>query len=206
MLTSSKFSFSLQPIEVREHNPTKTTKIDYLGVWSPESLSRTNHIVTLAKKLESGLYVARDIGGGDPERMAPPKVLKYVKEVFANSCVKVTAIEDIAEISREYPLFEAVNRAASVIERHRGCIIFLEYTPPNEKEVKDTVFLVGKGVTYDTGGADIKAGGVMAGMSRDKCGSAAVAGRSNNRFLQMYEKLSGYDFFRFHAIGEGVPA
>lgn len=39
-----------------------------------------------------------------------------------------------------------------------------------------TLFLVGKGVTYDTGGADIKAGGVMAGMSRDKCGAAAVAG------------------------------
>lgn len=31
-------------------------------------------------------------------------------------------------------------------------------------------------MTYDTGGADIKAGGVMAGMHRDKCGSAAVAG------------------------------
>lgn len=35
---------------------------------------------------------------------------------------------------------------------------------------------MGKGITYDTGGADIKAGGVMAGMSRDKCGAAAVAG------------------------------
>jgi len=34
---------------------------------------------------------------------------------------------------------------------------------------------VGKGVTYDTGGADIKAGGHMAGMHRDKGGSAAVA-------------------------------
>ena len=33
-----------------------------------------------------------------------------------------------------------------------------------------------QGVTYDTGGCDIKAGGVMAGMSRDKCGAAAVAG------------------------------
>ncbi len=33
-------------------------------------------------------------------------------------------------------------------------------------EVKKTVFLVGKGITYDTGGADIKAGGHMAGMSR----------------------------------------
>lgn len=33
-----------------------------------------------------------------------------------------------------------------------------------------------QGITYDTGGADIKAGGIMAGMHRDKCGSAAVAG------------------------------
>jgi leucyl aminopeptidase len=39
-----------------------------------------------------------------------------------------------------------------------------------------TVFLVGKGVTYDTGGADLKVGGAMAGMSRDKAGAAAVAG------------------------------
>lgn len=44
------------------------------------------------------------------------------------------------------------------------------------KSPKESLFLVGKGVTYDTGGADIKAGGVMAGMSRDKCGAAAVAG------------------------------
>jgi hypothetical protein len=35
-----------------------------------------------------------------------------------------------------------------------------------EGEVKKTVYLVGKGITYDTGGADIKAGGHMAGMSR----------------------------------------
>lgn len=31
-------------------------------------------------------------------------------------------------------------------------------------------------IQYDTGGADVKAGGIMAGMSRDKCGAAALAG------------------------------
>lgn len=35
---------------------------------------------------------------------------------------------------------------------------------------------INQGITYDTGGADIKAGGVMAGMHRDKCGAATVAG------------------------------
>lgn len=60
------------------------------------------------------------------------------------------------------------------IERHRGRIIILTYEP--KTPVRETLYLVGKGVTYDTGGADIKAGGIMAGMSRDKCGAAAVAG------------------------------
>ena len=36
--------------------------------------------------------------------------------------------------------------------------------------------MIGKGLTYDTGGADIKYGGNMGGMHRDKCGAAFVAG------------------------------
>jgi len=62
----------------------------------------------------------------------------------------------------------------AVIDRHQGRLIFLTYEPPKEAEA--TVMLVGKGVTYDTGGADLKVNGHMAGMSRDKCGAAAVAG------------------------------
>lgn len=54
----------------------------------------------------------------------------------------------------------------------------------NGDDVKDTYMFVGKGVTYDTGGADVKAGGVMAGMHRDKCGAATVAG-----VFGMLEKL-----------------
>ena len=66
----------------------------------------------------------------------------------------------------------AVNRAS--VDRHAARVIFLSYEP--EETPKNTLFLVGKGVTYDTGGSDIKSGGIMAGMHRDKCGAAAVAG------------------------------
>ena len=37
----------------------------------------------------------------------------------------------------------------------------------------------------DTGGADLKVGGVMAGMHRDKCGAASVAG-----FFKVLERLN----------------
>lgn len=68
------------------------------------------------------------------------------------------------------------------MDRHSARVIFLSYEP--EGPVERTLFLVGKGVTYDTGGSDIKSGGVMAGMHRDKCGSGAVAG-----FFETVNKL-----------------
>merc|ERR1719474_1032922 len=79
-----------------------------------------------------------------------------------------------AFFEKEYPCLAAVNRCASQVPRHDARLIWLTYQ--GEGSTKKTVYLVGKGITYDTGGADIKAGGVMAGMSRDKCGAASVAG------------------------------
>ena len=57
-----------------------------------------------------------------------------------------------------------MNRAASVIPRHDGRVIWMTYTP--DGPVEQTLLLVGKGVTYDTGGADIKAGGKISGRSK----------------------------------------
>jgi leucyl aminopeptidase len=84
--------------------------------------------------------------------------------------VKVTVEDDVSG----YPLLSAVARASGVVERHRPCVARLEYVP--EGEIEHTVILAGKGVTYDTGGADLKTDGHMAGMSRDKGGAGAVAG------------------------------
>lgn len=108
-----------------------------------DDFAKTENLVRTASILESGRRVACDIGDCDPERMAPPRVEEYVKNVFANSMIKMEVISDLDTITKEYPLFEAVNRAAREIERHRGRIIFLEYNPPGE--VKETLYLVGKG-------------------------------------------------------------
>lgn len=52
----------------------------------------------------------------------------------------------------------------------------LEYRSPDQANVKEDLIMVGKGINFDTGGADLKYGGAMLGMSRDKCGAAALAG------------------------------
>ncbi|XP_011290244.1 putative aminopeptidase W07G4.4 [Musca domestica] len=170
------------PIQLREDVPDKRQRIENLSVLI--SNPKAEEIVKEALVLESGRFVARDIGVGDPERMAPPRVEEYVNKLFDG--LKVTVISDVNTLTKEYPLFAAVNRAANSVKRHQGRIIFLEYVPP--QPAKKTLMLVGKGVTYDTGGADIKAGGIMAGMSRDKCGAAAVAG-----FMQIVKEQKPAD-------------
>ncbi|KAF4070455.1 hypothetical protein AMELA_G00285760 [Ameiurus melas] len=124
----------------------------------------------------------RDIGGSDPERMAAPRAAEYVQEVFKDTNVQVKVVSDLRMLEKEYPCLAAVNRCANTVPRHQARVIHLEYC--GEGPIQKTLMLVGKGITYDTGGADIKAGGFMAGMHRDKCGSAAVAG-----FFQILARL-----------------
>ena len=125
--------------------------------------------------LEKAKAVCRDIQGTDPERMAPPKVEEYVRNLFSDkkSNVKMSVVQGHEKLKKEYPCMAAVDRCANQVERHRARAIWLEYS--NGKPER-TICLVGKGITYDTGGADIKAGGIMAGMHRDKGGASAVAG------------------------------
>uniref|UniRef100_A0A4W4GM17 Cytosol aminopeptidase domain-containing protein n=1 Tax=Electrophorus electricus TaxID=8005 RepID=A0A4W4GM17_ELEEL len=172
------------PLELREVKlslHSSPHKVAVLGVWVKEQ-AEGEDIIALATALESGRVVYRDIGGSDPERMAAPRVAEYVTELFCNTCVQVTIVSDLSTLEKEYPCLAAVNRCASAVPRHQARVIHLEYS--GEGPIQETLMVIGKGVTYDTGGADIKAGGFMAGMHRDKCGSAAVAG-----FFQILAKL-----------------
>ncbi len=152
------------PLEAREAGkaPPQAEAIGVVGL----AAARAQELVAL----EGGRSLARDITGTEPERMAPRRAAALCVEAFADSGVDVQIEHDVSR----YPLLAAVARAAHVVERHRACVVRLDYKP--EGEVRHTVILAGKGVTYDTGGADLKTDGHMAGMSRDKGGAGSVAG------------------------------
>jgi probable aminopeptidase NPEPL1 len=63
----------------------------------------------------------------------------------------------------------AVGRAASAAPR----MLILDYKPPKAKK---TIALIGKGVTYDTGGLNLKISGAMCGMKSDMGGAATMVG------------------------------
>ncbi len=151
--------------------PIETLSFFFEGVGEAEAADA----VAKATAVELGRRVARDICSGDPERMAPPKAAEYVEAAFAGlPNVTVTVEGDLPTIEKDYPLLASVCRASRKVPRHHPRVVTVTYTPAGGATKSTTI--VGKGVTYDTGGADIKAGGIMAGMKRDKGGAAAAAG------------------------------
>jgi leucyl aminopeptidase len=62
--------------------------------------------------------------------------------------------------------------AVAAGSRSKPSLVMLEHKPPKAKK---TLALVGKGVTFDSGGLNIKTGGGMAGMKADMSGAAVVA-------------------------------
>jgi len=123
---------------------------------------------------EAGRRLARDLCGTEPERMTPLRFAEYCVDAFAHTDVKVQVETNTEQLLADYPLLMAVARSSLMVERHKPTVIRLEYRPAGE--VTQTLLFAGKGLVYDTGGADLKINGGMAGMSRDKGGAAAVAG------------------------------
>ncbi|KAJ2510593.1 hypothetical protein H4217_007803 [Coemansia sp. RSA 1939] len=111
--------------------------------------------VRRAKAIEQGRRLAVDMGYGDAERMTPYRCAETIKAAVSSlPGITYEEIKDLETIKREYPLLYNSARAS----------------------FSGNVYLVGKGVTYDTGGISLKVGGAMRGMSRDKLGACGVAG------------------------------
>jgi len=73
-------------------------------------------------------------------------------------------------------LFHAVGRAS--VSEPRLVVVHYQGNPDSE----ETLALVGKGVTYDTGGLNLKPTGSMEDMYGDKNGACAVLGALHGVF------------------------
>ena len=159
-----------QPLEGREARGESTVEpvqsIGLVGIDEQNAL--------FVKATEAGRRVGRDLCGTEPERMTPRRFADYCVEAFAGTNVSVSVETDVDTLLAEYPLLMAVARSSLMVERHKPAVIRMEYL--GEGEITETLLFAGKGLVYDTGGADLKINGAMAGMSRDKGGAAAVAG------------------------------
>ncbi|MGE3953904.1 MAG: leucyl aminopeptidase [Parachlamydiales bacterium] len=118
-----------------------------------------------------GVHFARDLINRNADDITPQGLGEIVKDL-AKSTPKLKATVHGKEwIEKEkMGLLLAVNRGSA----HDPAFIILEYKG-SPKGKKHTV-IVGKGVTYDTGGLNLKPTGHMETMRTDMSGAAAVIG------------------------------
>lgn len=130
--------------------------------------------LAIAKKcllLCQAVYAARDLVNGNADDITPHYLGVYAKELAVKYPSLKTKVLGPKAIEKEkMGLLLAVSRGSFV----EPTLITLEYRgDPNSKEV---TALVGKGVTYDTGGLNLKPTGSMETMRCDMGGAAAVLG------------------------------
>jgi leucyl aminopeptidase len=127
------------------------------------------------RTLTKGLIVAeatnfaRDIVNTPPDDFYPKVMAKTAMKLAKEHRLTVTVLGP-KELKKE-----RMNALLSVARasRHKPRLIHLSYTTPNPLA---TVSIVGKGLTYDSGGLSLKPADFMVTMKSDKSGGAAVLG------------------------------
>lgn len=124
--------------------------------------------------LAESVNFARDLVNEAPNVLNSVEYAKRIeKDVKANLRGVKTKILGKADLKKEnMNLFLAVNAGSAYEPR----LVHLTYTPKKATKNTKHIALVGKGLTFDTGGYSLKPGGAMMGMKFDMGGSATVYG------------------------------
>ncbi|MEM0141559.1 MAG: leucyl aminopeptidase [Thermoplasmatales archaeon] len=122
-------------------------------------------VISEAIAVANAVNFTRDIANLPPSIGTPSRFEQEAKKIKGVT-VKVLTREDFIKLGMGG--LEGVSRAA----KEQGKLVIMEYGPKD----KPPVLLVGKGITFDSGGISIKPADGMDEMKFDKCGASAVLG------------------------------
>jgi len=129
----------------------------------------------LQKSFQDAVIVAeatcfsRDIVNTIPQDLNPPSFAKLAKKLAKDNDLACEILGEKELKKERCNAMLAVGRASV----HESQLIHLSYKPKNAKKI---VTLVGKGLTYDSGGLSLKPATSMVTMKMDKAGACAVLG------------------------------
>lgn len=113
------------------------------------------------------IYMAKDLVNTPPADMTP-EIFAGKVQTLASDSLKVQVISDIEVLKKDYPLVYAVGKGSSNPPR----FVKIEYA--GAPETNQHVALVGKGVTFDSGGTNLKPTGNIETMMTDMAGAATM--------------------------------
>ncbi|MDH5353020.1 MAG: leucyl aminopeptidase [Gammaproteobacteria bacterium] len=169
LINSSQYCFD-QMKSKKNAKKIKLQKIT-LQVLSKAGLKKADTAIQQGDAIGSGMDQARDLGNMPANICTPAYIAKQAALMAkGEKKLKVSVLEE-ADM-RKLKMGSLLSVSAG--SRQPAKLITLEYKGAGAKD--KPVVLVGKGVTFDTGGISLKPGAAMDEMKFDMCGAASVVG------------------------------
>ncbi len=140
-------------------------------VFNVEDLEAVQAGIDRAAAIADGVNVARDLVNLPPNICTPAYMAETATQVAERVGLRVQVLERGQMQALGMGALLAVAQGSDAPPR----FVILEHNADRAAEL-DTIVLVGKGVTFDTGGYNLKSGEAMATMKVDMAGGAAVIG------------------------------
>ena len=112
---------------------------------------------------------ARDLGNTPANDLAPTALAGYAEQLAGRLGIRATALDEGAIRAAGMGAFAAVAQGS----REQARLIRLDYDGGGDGDAP-LIALIGKAVTFDSGGISLKPAGTMHEMKFDMCGGAAV--------------------------------
>jgi leucyl aminopeptidase len=165
-------NYSFEKYKSKKSDAQEMTVI--LGHLEKKNLSKIERAMASTKNICESIDVAKDFINEAPNFLHSEEYARRIEaDVKKNLKGVKVKILNKAQIQKEkMGLFLSVNSGSGYEPR----LVHLTYEPPRANSKTKHVALVGKGITFDTGGYSLKPGANMAGMKNDMGGSATVYG------------------------------
>ena len=152
-----------------EKNGRALGKIHF-GVDDGKAATTLKKILAQAVAMAQGVKLAKDLGNLPGNICTPTYLANQAKALAKTHKLKVTILEekDMHKLGMHSLL--SVTRGS----RQPAKLITLQYVGGDKKQ--KPIVLVGKGITFDSGGISLKPGADMDEMKYDMCGAASVLG------------------------------
>jgi leucyl aminopeptidase len=135
------------------------------------TVARMKQAVETASNYTEGVVLARDLINGGPSDVTPRVLVETAKRIASKTpgvTVKIFGKKELEKMGAGGLL--GVNRGSA----EEPFLIHLHYRP--KKASSKSLALVGKGITFDSGGLSLKPAASMETMKCDMSGAAAVLG------------------------------
>jgi leucyl aminopeptidase len=155
-----------------EPDPCRLAGLVLVGNGSGEGDAVEAAAVERARVVADAVCLARDLVNEPAGSLSPSDLAERAREVAERVGLGVEILDEVAAADLGLGGLLGVARGSDEPPR----LIKLTYDPPDRPTDGPTVALVGKGITFDSGGLSIKTAEGMMGMKTDMGGGAAVIG------------------------------